>query len=451
MLHPAGGRGAMKTLIRNALLLPCTPDMPVIEAGHVLIEDDRIVSAGAGPGPGSIDADITDVEGDIVMPGMVNPHAHLPMTLFRGLGEDVDDRLFRYVLPMERKFVSPRMVRVGTALACWELIRAGVTTVADMYYHETEVGHVLDEAGLRGVVGQTIADFDPPDHASIDEGFALTELLVGAFADHPRITPSIAPHAPYSTDIAVMKRVAQWATDHPAVPVQIHLAEMGSEMAWAERTHGCRPVEVVDRAELLIDGLIAAHCLHLDEAEIGRLAEAGVRVAHNARSNAKAGRGIAPVAAMRAAGIPVGIATDGPMSGNTLDLFAQFGPVSMFAKLLGGSRKPMPAVDIIRMATIEGARVLGMDLRVGSLEPGKQADIIRIALDTPRLQPVYDPYATLVFAAQPEDVTDVMVAGRWLMRDRDVLTLERRKVLRDAGQIATEFKAEMARIDGGTS
>lgn len=441
----------MKTLIRNALLLPCTADMPVIEGGHVLVDGDAIVSAGAGPGPEAVDAEIVDAGGDIVMPGMVNPHAHLPMTLFRGLGEDVDDRLFRYVLPMERTFVSPRMVRVGTALAAWETIRAGVTTVADMYYFETEVGAVLEEAGLRGVVGQTIADFDPPDHAGIDEGFALTEALADRFAGHPRITPSIAPHAPYSTGIPVMERVARWAADHPRVPVQIHLAEMDSEMAWAERTHGCRPVELVDRAGLLMDGLIAAHCLHIDDAEIERMAEAGVRVAHNGRSNAKAGRGIAPVEAMRAAGIPVGIATDGPMSGNTLDLFAQFGPVSMFAKLLGRSRKPMPAANVIAMATREGARVLGMDDRIGSLEPGKQADLIRIALDAPRLQPVYDPYATLVFAAQPEDVTDVMVAGDWLMRDRTVLTLERKKVLRDAGQIASEFRAEMARIDSATS
>lgn len=439
----------MATLIRNALLLPCTPDMPVIEGGHVMVEGDEITSAGAGTGPETPGADIIDAGGDIVMPGMVNPHAHLPMSLFRGLGEDVDDRLFRYVLPMERKFVSPHMVRVGTALAAWELIRAGVTTVADMYYFETEVGAALDEAGLRGVVGQTIADFDPPDHDDIDAGFALTEDLVERFAGHPRITSSIAPHAPYSTDIPVMQRVAQWAADHPDVPVQLHLAEMDSEMDWAARTYGCRPVEVVDRAGLLVEGLIAAHCLHVNEAEIARMAEAGVRVAHNARSNAKAGRGIAPVEAMRKAGIAVGIATDGPMSGNTLDLFAQFGPVSMFGKLLGHSRKPMPAVEVIRMATIEGARVLGMDGRIGSLEPGKKADLIRIALDAPRLQPVYDPYATLVFAGQPEDVTDVMVAGNWLMRDRNVLTLERKKVLRDAGQIARTFKAEMARIDGG--
>ncbi|RVT87423.1 amidohydrolase [Rhodobacteraceae bacterium CCMM004] len=421
--------------------------MPVIAGGHVSVDGARIASVGPGPGP---EADeVIDADGDVVMPGMVNPHAHLPMTLFRGLGEDVDDRLFRYVLPLERRFVTPAMVRIGTTLAALEMIRGGVTCAADMYYFEAEVGRVLDAAGLRGVVGQTLADFDPPDHASMDEGFALTAALADEFAGHDRIVASIAPHAPYSTDIPVMARVADWAAARPEVRVQIHLAEMTSEMEWADRTHGCRPVAVVDRAGLLIPGLIAAHCLYLSEAEIARLAEADVRVAHNARSNAKAGRGIAPVAALRAAGVPVGIATDGPMSGNTLDLFAQFAPVSMFQKLLGRSRGPMPAVDVIAMATREGAEVLGLSDRIGTLEPDRSADLIRIGLGAPRLHPVYDIYATLVFAAMPDDVTDTMVAGRWLMRDRQVLSVEPKKALRDAGQIAASFRAEMARIDAG--
>ena len=437
----------MTTLIQNAMVLPCSPGMPVIERGYVAVDGTMISAVGDGDPPDIQGAEVIDAGGDIVMPGMVNPHCHIPMTLFRGLGEDVDDRLFRYVLPMERKFVSPEMVRIGTALGAWESIAGGVTTIADMYYFEAEVGRVLDAAGLRGVVGQTLANFDPPDHGSMDEGFALVDELADEFADNPRIRASIAPHAPYSTDIAVMERVARYATDHPDVPVQLHLAEMNTEMDWAEKTHGCRPVEVVDRAGLLIDGLIAAHCLYLNEAEIARLAETGVRVAHNARSNAKAGRGIAPIEALRAAGVPVGIATDGPMSGNTLDLFSQFSPVSMFAKLRGQSRKPMPANDVIAMATREGAKVLGMEDEIGTLEVGKAADLIRISTAASRMQPIYDVYATLVFATMPDDVQDVMVAGQWLMREREVLTLERAKVLRDTGQIAAEFKAEMAAID----
>ncbi|MCO5160428.1 MAG: amidohydrolase [Mesorhizobium sp.] len=439
----------MTLLLTNALLLPCTPDMPVIENGWVQVDGETITATGAGAPPQIPGAETIDLSGDILMPGMVNPHCHIAMTLFRGLGEDVDDRLYRYVLPMERKFVTPEMVRAGTALGVYEMISSGVTAVADMYYFETEVGRVIDQAGMRGVVGQTIADFNPPDHKTIDEGFALTEELVAEFRGHSCVTPSIAPHAPYSTDIAVMNRIARWADDNPDVPVQIHLAEMDSEMEWCAKTHGLRPVEVVEKAGLLRQGLICAHCLHVNESDIEKMAHARVCVAHNARSNAKAGRGIAPVEAMRRAGLPVGIGTDGPMSGNGLDLFAQLGPVTMFQKLAGHSRKPMPVVEVIRMATIEGAKVLGLDDRIGSLEGGKQADLVRIDLSAPRLQPIYDPYATLVYSTLADDVRDVMVAGRWLMRDREVLTLERQKVMRDALQVASAFKAEMKRIDAG--
>lgn len=437
----------MTTLFTNGQILTVDPAMTAHEKGWVLVEDDRITQVGAGPAPEIPNTEIVDLSGDILMPGMVNPHCHMPMTLFRGLGEDVDDRLFRYVLPIEREFVSPEMVRVGSRLAALEMIAGGVTTVADMYYFETEIGRVIDEAGMRGVVGQTLADFDPPDHKSFEEGFALTDQLVAEFSGHPRVIPSIAPHAPYSTGIPVLEKVARYAADHPGVLVQIHLAEMVSEMEWCDRTYGLRPVAVADKAGLLSPGVICAHCLFVNDAEMDRMAETDVRVAHNARSNAKAGRGIAPVAAMRERGIPVGIATDGPMSGNTLDLFSQFAPVSMFQKLLGNSRKPMPAIDVIRMATREGAKVLGLDADVGSIEPGKKADLVRIDLSAPRLHPVYDPYATLVFAAMPSDVSDVMVDGRWLLRDRQMQTLESQKVVRDALQIADTFKARIAEID----
>ncbi|MEM9248829.1 MAG: amidohydrolase [Pseudomonadota bacterium] len=424
--------------LTNARLLAMDGALTEHLVGWLRVEGAVITGLGMGAPP---DAEGTRIDcgGDLVMPGFVNPHCHMPMTLFRGLGEDVDDRLFRYVLPLEREAVTPEVVAVGARHAALEMIRAGVTCVADMYYFEAEIGRVLDASGMRGVVGQTLADFDPPDHRDMDEGFALCDALVAEFAGHPRVTPSIAPHAPYSTDIAVMARVAAWAEAHPQAVVQLHMAEMRSETEWAAKAHGTRPIAVVDQAGLLRAGLVAAHCLYVEPDEIALMAERGVRVAHNARSNAKAGRGIAPVAAMRAAGIPVGIATDGPMSGNTLDLFAQFGPVSMFGKLLGGSRKPLPARDVIRMATIEGAEVLGMADRIGSLEVGKQADLIRISLADPRVQPVWDVYAALVFACGPQDVRDVMVDGQWLMREREVLTLEADKVLADTRQVAARF------------
>ncbi|MFN4209581.1 MAG: amidohydrolase family protein [Devosia sp.] len=437
----------MTTILTNAWLLTIDPALTEHNPGWLQIDGTSITALGSGTPPVIENAEIIDCGGDIVMPGMVNTHCHMGMAVFRGLAEDVDDRLYRYILPLERKFVTPDMVRIGSALSALEMIQGGVTTVADMYYFETEVAKVCEAAGLRAVLGQTLADFDPPDHKSFDEGFGRVEELVDACAGQPLLTPSIAPHAPYSTGLAVMERIARWSADHPDVPVQMHLAESTLEVDWARKTHGQSTVAVTRDAGLLKPGLIAAHCLQLDDTDIAMMAEAGVHAVTNPRSNGKAGRGIAPVEKMRRAGIPVGIGSDGAMSGNTLDLFSQFAPVSMFAKLLGGSRKPLPAVDVIRMATIEGAIVLGLADRVGSLEAGKQADLIRISLAAPRIHPIYDAYSALVFAAMPSDVTHAMVAGRWLMRERRVETLDPAKTTSDAVHIAVMFKAEMRQID----
>ncbi len=426
------------TTLGNARILPV--EGAEIAQGWLRVEGETIAAMGAGDSPGPFE----DMGGDLLMPGMVNAHCHMAMTLFRGLGEDVDDRLYRYILPLERDCVTADAVRVGSRLAALEMIRGGVTTVADMYYFEAEVGRVCAEAGMRGVVGQTLGDFAAPDHGSFDAGFALADALVAEFAGHPLVTPSIAPHAPYSTGADVMARVAGWADANPVARVQMHLAESDLEMRWCAETHGARPVEVVARAGLLRQGLIAAHCLHVDEGEAARMAEAGVGVAHNARSNGKAGRGIAPVAMMRAAGVPVGLASDGAMSGNTLDIFAQMAPASMFQSLAAHRRSPVTASEIVEMATLGGARVLGMANRIGSLVPGKQADILRLRLDDPRVQPVWDVHSALVFALNATDVVATMVAGRWLMRDRQVETLEAARVVADARQVAQTFGAHIA-------
>lgn len=432
------------TLLCNARILTMDPQMREIERGWINIEDGRITAIGAGSPP---DGSAVNMGGDLIMPGMVNTHCHMAMTLFRGLGEDIDDRLYRYILPLERDCVTAPVVAIGSRLAALEMIRGGVTTVADMYYFEAEVGRAVAEAGMRGIVGQTLGDFDAPDHDTFDEAFALTDALVDEFRGHRLVTASIAPHAPYSTDIPVMERVAGWAADHPDNPVQMHLAESDAEMAWCAERHDARPVEVVARAGLLRQGLIAAHCLHINEADAAQLAAHGVGVAHNARSNGKAGRGIAPVEMMRAAGIPVGLASDGAMSGNTLDLFAQLAPASMFQKILGHSRSVLPARQILRMATIEGAKVLSMDDRIGSLEPGKAADLIRIRLDDPRVQPIYDIYSALVFALMACDVRGTMVDGQWLMRERNIETLDQAKVIADTVQVAGEFNQRIAALD----
>ncbi len=434
-----------RLLITNALVVTADQAMTVHRPGYVLVEGSRILEVGGGPGPRIEGAEVIDAAGDIVMPGLVNTHCHIAMSLFRGLGEDMNDRLRRYVFPLEKRFVSPEMVRIGTRLGALELIEGGTTTVADMYYFETEVGRVLDEAGMRGIVGQTIVDFAAPDAANVDEGFARFEEARAAFAGHPRITASLAPHAPYTTGLEILQRVAAtW--ERTGAPVQIHLAEMDYEPGWVRDRYGGTPVDLMAQAGLLREGLVAAHCIFVDERDREAMARAGVRVAHNAGSNAKAGRPIAPVVAMRRTGITVGLGTDGPMSGNTIDLFAQFPQVAKLQKLANRDGAAIRSVDIVRMATVEGAAVLGLDREIGSLEPGKRADLIRIDTSSTRFTPLYVPHATLVYATLATDVRDVMVDGQWLLRDRKPRTLDRAAVIAEGQALAAEFSAAMAEL-----
>ena len=440
----------MRTLLYNARVLTLDEKRTEHLNGWILIDGQRIKNLGSGSEPDDIkdiDARI-DMGGDLLMPGMINTHCHMAMTVFRGLGEDVDDRLFRYILPLEREAVTPDVVRSGSELAALEMIMGGVTTVADMYWFEQEVGRVIDQSGMRGVVGQTLANFTTPDHDNIEEGFKLVDALRDEFAGHDRVIASIAPHAPYSTGPKVMEQVARYADDNPDVRIQMHLAEMKSEIEWCAEHFDSRPILLADATGILKPGAIMAHCLEVTTDEMNILATRGIGVAHNARSNAKAGRGIAPIEAMRRRGIPCGLATDGPMSGNTLDVFAQMAPASMFAKLLGQSRASMPARDIIDMATREGARVLGLSDQIGTLEAGKKADIVRVSLMSPRFTPIYDIYASLVFAALPTDVTDVMVDGNWILRDGEVLQMESAKVMRKANQVAKSFvrKIDLSKV-----
>lgn len=415
------------------------------QLGWILIEGNEIISCGPdtyNEENNHIDQMI-DVDGDLIMPGMINTHCHMSMVLFRGLGEDVDDRLFKYILPLEKKAVTEDVVRIGAELAALEMIMGGVTTTSDMYYFEKTVGHVAERSGIRALVGQTLANFSSPDHQSFDEGFALVDELRDEFKTSEMISVSIAPHAPYSTGLEIMERVARYASDYPEVKIQMHLAEMKSELEWCAKNYNCRPVELADKSGLLSPGAIMAHCLEITTDEIEILQQRGVTVAHNARSNAKAGRGIAPIEDLRSRGIPVGLATDGPMSGNSLDILAQMAPASMFAKLRGQSRSCLPAKVVVKMATIEGAKVLGMAENIGSLEAGKKADLIRISLAEPRMHPIYDIYSTLVFATIASDVQDVMINGKWVMQNREVQTLDKDKILRDTHQVAEKFKLKL--------
>ena len=426
-------------LITHGHVLTMDPARKVIEDGFVAIRGERILAV--GPAARAADyapARTIDARGGIVMPGMVNAHTHLAMTVFRGLGDDVPDRLRRFIFPLERTFVDRAVVRDGTLLGLLELIEGGVTTFADMYYFEDEVARVTRQAGLRAVLGQTIVNFPAPDSPEPYGGLALARQFIAAYRGDPLITPAFAPHAPYTVDPRHLRLVAEAAAELDA-PVLIHLAEMTEEMTSIRKDHQMTPVEFLDSVGLLNRRLVAAHCIFVSESDLALLQAREAGVAHALVANLKSAKGVAPALRMHELGLRVGLATDGPMSGNTLDLIGQLGYVAKVHKLDRKDRNVMPAATVVEMATLGGARALHLEDRIGSLEAGKLADVVIVDTSSTALQPLYDPYSALVYAASPRDVRTTIVHGRILMEDRVVRTL-------DAEAIKARLRTLSARI-----
>ncbi len=436
-------------LITNAIVLTMDQEGHQYEPGAVAVRGSDIVDAGPSA---ELEArytarEVVNARGKVVMPGLVNAHTHVPMTLLRGLADDLrlDVWLLGYIMPVEREFVSPEFVRLGTLLAAAELIRSGVTTFADMYYFEDDIARATAEAGLRGVCSQTVLKFPAPDAASFEEGLERAEDFIRAWKDHPLIVPAIAPHAPYTCTAEILQRSAQLALTYD-VPLHIHLAETALEVENMRREHNMPVIPYVKKQGLLEAKVIAAHCVHIDRGEMYTLKHHGAGVAHNPSSNLKLASGIAPVAEMLRVGLNVGIGTDGPASNNDLDMFEEMRLAALLAKGATGDPTVLPAYQVLLMATRMGAAALHMDHLIGSLEPGKRADLILVDLSPVHNQPRFlrDPqgvYAQLVYAAKSTDVTDVMVHGRWLMRDKRLLTVDESALLAEAQALARQVDA----------
>ncbi len=431
-------------LITNAIVLTMDPDWNKYEPGAVAIRGMEIVDVGPAA---DLEARYTaketvDARGKVLMPGLVNAHTHVPMTLLRGLADDLrlDVWLLGYMMPVEREFVSPDFVRLGTLLAAAELIRSGVTTFADMYYFEDHVAQATAEAGMRAVCGQTVLKFPSPDASSFEEGLELAEVFIQKWKGHDLIVPAIAPHAPYTCTDEILQLATQIALKYD-VPLHIHLAETAQEVANMRAERNMPVIPYVKKQGLLEAKVIAAHCVHIDEGEMHTLKHYGAGVAHNPSSNLKLASGIAPVAKMLEVGVYVGIGTDGPASNNDLDMFEELRLAALLAKGATGDPTVLPAATVLLMATRMGARAVHLDHITGSLEPGKRADLILVDISPVHNQPRFlrDPngiYAQLVYAAKSTDVTDVMVNGRWLMRDRRLLTVNEEELLAEAQAMA---------------
>ena len=386
-----------------------------------------------------------EAAGHVVLPGLVNTHTHAPMVMYRGLADDLAlmDWLQKYIFPAEAKTVSPDMVRVGTRLAALEMIQSGTTTFADMYYFEEEIARATKAAGLRGVLGETIIGFPVADAKTPADALKRTEAFMREFAGDDLITAVPAPHSPYTVDEPTLRAIRELA-DRYKVPILIHLAETEDEVNIIREKHGMSPTAWLDSLGFLRPNVVAAHCVWLTDDDIAIMKRAGAAVSHNPESNMKLASGVAPVPKYLAAGITVGLGTDGAASNNDLDMFGAMRQTAFLHKLASRDPRAVPATAVLEMATIGGARALGLDKRVGSLEAGKRADLIVVAMNGARQTPMYNPVSHLVYVARGDDVRTTVVNGKVLMRDRQMRTLDERVVLADARALAKKVREAVA-------
>lgn len=386
--------------------------------------------------------DFQNASHHVVLPGLVNGHTHLAMTLFRGLEDDAPFHrwLFERILPLEGALVDAEFVRIGTELAALECIRFGVTTVCDMYFFAETVAEVLDRAGLRGWVSQVFSDFPlPEDRALGSDKSLLFKNLCEKLKGHPRLTAALGPHAPYTCSDSVFQQVAKLSQEFSA-PIHTHLSETAQEVKESLAKHGKTPVKRLSGLDVLNERLLAAHCVHFEEGDFELMKAAGASVAYNPDSNLKLSSGVAPITRYRRVGIPVALGTDGAASNNDLSLFGAMDIGTKLQKLADSDNTAMTASDALCCATWEGARALKMQDRIGSLEVGKEADLILVDLNFPHLQPVHDVRSLLVYSAQGLEVDTVVVAGKVLMRGRAYTTLDEKRILSEAEQVCAKIQ-----------
>ena len=446
LLFVAAALQPVDLVVRDGTVVTMDGQRRVIAHGAVAIGSGRIAAVGteAEVDAGFRGAQTLDARGGIVIPGLVNAHTHAAMVLFRGIADDLKlmQWLQDYIFPAEKNNVTAEFVRAGTRLAALEMIRSGTTTFVDMYYFEDQVAEACKEAGLRGVLGSTLIEFPAPDNKTIADALAYAERFLTRWTGDPLVVPAVAPHSTYLASPETLKAARALADRHHA-PILVHVSESADEQAQVRQRYGRTPTEQLQRLGILRRGLLGAHGIWLTASDRAILKEAGAGIAHCPQSNMKLASGAAPVREMLAEGIRLGLGTDGAASNNDLDMFEEMLTAALLAK--HGSCDPTvaPAAAVLEMATLGGARALGMEDRIGSLEPGKRADLVVVGLDEPRLHPLYDPVSHLVYAAKGADVRDVVVEGRVIMRDRRVITLDEKAVLAEADRLRDQVRRSL--------
>ena len=439
---------AASLVINNGIVVTVDGSRRILNPGSIAINGNTIVAIDT---PANIAArfkaaDTIDATGKVVMPGLINTHTHAAMVMYRGLGNDLAlmDWLQKYIFPAEAKTVSPEFVRIGTRLAALEMIQSGTTMFADMYYFEEEVARVTKAAGLRGVLGQTVIEFPVPDAKTPADALRRTEAFAKEFDHDELITPSLAPHSVYTLDAKTLAEVSALAK-RLMIPIQIHLSETSAEIGLSMDRHKMRPVALLDSLNFWAPTTLAAHGVWINDEEIALLKRRDVGVSNNPESNMKLSSGTAPVMGYRKAGVNVGIGTDGAASNNDLDMFEAMRQAAFQQKLITMDPTAISAAEALEMATLGGAAALGRRQRLGSLEPGKLADVIVVGMSKARQTPLFDPVAQIVYASRGEDVETTIVNGKILMRDRKVLTLDEAKVIAEARAAAAQVSKAVQR------
>jgi 5-methylthioadenosine/S-adenosylhomocysteine deaminase len=455
LLNPAGNFAqapakeavSVDLLITNGTIVTMDGERRIIEHGQIAVRGDSIYAVGDGMlfVKGVIAKQTIDAKGALILPGFINGHTHVPMTLLRGLHDDVtlDDWLRKYIFPAEAKNVTEDFVRWGTRLAAAEQIRSGITTFADMYYFEDAVAEETKAAGMRGVLGETFLDFPAPDNKTNAAMLEYTEKFLKRWQNDPLIHAAAAPHSIYTCSPKTLQDSAALARKYHA-PILIHLAEMKKELDDSLKQNGMTPVQYVEKLGILGPDVVAAHCIFVDEKDRKILADRQVGCVHNPSSNMMLASGVAPVIEERAAGIAVGLGTDGPAgSNNDLDLMEEMDLAAKLQKITRMDPRALGAKSVVEMATIEGAKALHMEKEIGSLEVGKKADIILISLDEPNAVPMYDIYAQLAYALKGSDVETVVIGGRIVMRNKKLLTLNEPEILAKAREYGKRVEASL--------
>ena len=442
-------------LVADGTVVTMDAGRRILENGVVAVRGDQIAFVGtaaefAAQFPKRFTAKQTiDAKGALVLPGLINGHTHAPMTLFRGLHDDVtlDDWLHKYIFPAEAKNVTEEFVRWGTRLAAAEQIRSGITTFADMYYFEDAVADETRAAGMRGVLGETFIDFPAPDNKTEEQMLAYTEKFLKKWQGHPLIHAAPAPHSIYTCSAKTLADAAALARKYHA-PILIHVAEMKKELDDSRAQNGATPVQYLEKLGILGPDVIAAHCIFVDEEDRRILARRQVGCVHNPSSNMMLASGVAPVVEQRAAGMAVGLGTDGPAgSNNDLDLMEEMDLAAKLQKITKMDPLALGAKAVVEMVTIEGARAVHLEKEIGSLETGKKADLILIGLDAPNAVPMYDVYAQLAYSLKASDVRTVVIGGRVVMQDRKLLTVDEPAAIAKAREYKKQIAASLGLVE----